>query len=436
MSAQVIGYLGENGVRDVRIPIGHLLDKWQGLRPLLVMVPVGGSDDEAYPVQYTLDGTDLVWHVSDADTAVAGTTKAAVRMVDDGGRVGMDEPFQVIISQNLSAGGEPPVVVKPWVDKLATLVHRAEAAAERAENAAQNWESGTAPNALAFDGKPPSYYLPAVNLLDNPDFAIAQAGYPVWDQTNQKWTSGLHGTKLYAADRWVAEGLASASYSNQNGLTLKIVSGSVGRLIQRSPSDNIYGKPITAAVYLSDGSMIVATGTHPASAPSSEEYFGQTTTTNMRLYLAALPAGLYDVHVWMRAGTMHTIKAIVCYEGTYTADTLPPYVPPDPVNELLKCQRYYYKIPAYFPIGAGYVVNIDTARILLNLPVKMQANPSLPVDSSIVLVQNGGGKILTDIGAEVINNGVRLTLTTPGLSSGYPCFAHLTARALELIADL
>lgn len=41
---------------------------------------------------------------------------------------------------------------------------------------------------------------PLGNLLDDPDFAIAQAGY-----------GGLHGTQVYAADRWKAVSASDVS---------------------------------------------------------------------------------------------------------------------------------------------------------------------------------------------------------------------------------
>lgn len=378
MSAQVIGYLGENGVRDVRIPIGHLLDKWQGLRPLLVMVPVGGSDDEAYPVQYTLDGTDLVWHVSDADTAVAGTTKAAVRMVDDDGRVGMDEPFQVIISPNLSAGGEPPLVIKPWVDKLVTLVPRAESAVERAENAAQNWENGTAPNALVLDGKPPEYYLPAVNLLDNPDFAIAQAGY-----------NAYHGAMLYAADRWKTgeNGVLTVSgevktYTSNSGYAM---------LEQKLWNDGRdKGKTYTLAVELGDGTVSTCSGTVPSYDVSSQTIIAHVRIVkNFMMYIIKEPNGDFVVRLDATAtGGTASFKHLRLFEGNYTAKALPPYAPKGYAAELLECQRQtiVFETDSTYEtvLGCGYTDN-TFARFEIDIPVPLRiTDPSISADSGIV----------------------------------------------------
>lgn len=369
MSAQVIGYLGENGVRDVRIPIGHLLDKWQGLRPSLVMVPVGGSDDEAYPVQYKLEGTDLVWQVSDADTAVAGTTKAAVRMVDDGGRVGMDEPFQVIISPNLSAGGEPPVVIKPWVDKLATLVPRAEAAAERAENAAQNWENGTAPNALALDGKPPSCYLPVQNLLVNPDFAIAQAGY-----------GGLHGAEKYAADRWMIDRAVCAKVTSGLSLAWNGTESSNGYIVQKVFHAFETGKTYTIAAKI-DGTISVfsfqySDGIDKVGYHSDGKRFCRFLAENK------------SVTFYVTSTTPVIVQWAALYEGTYTAETMPTHVPNKYAAELLECQRYclvFETNDTYETILATGYTDSSFARFEIDLAVPMRIDsPSISIDSGIV----------------------------------------------------
>lgn len=361
MSAQVIGYLGENGVRDVRIPIGHLLDKWQGLRPLLVMVPVGGSDDEAYPVQYTLDGTDLVWHVSDADTAVAGTTKAAVRMVDDGGRVGMDEPFQVIISPNLSAGGEPPVVIKPWVDKLATLVPRAESAVERAENAAQNWESGTAANAEKFGGKPPEAYT-AVNLLDNSDWRITK------NIINQRKFDGtLAGDNVYFIDRWKTNQQYEKNITIElvtGGLKITLLNGIAG-ILQRihAPSNEF-----TLAAKI-DGIIY-------ARCFRVGENGGNDTLPNGCILSLSFADEYADVKIMGSADAIEsfTVEWAAIYEGTYTAETLPPFVPRPYAVELAECQRYLCGSKTGFNASGAATADGTQFDILLTLPQPMIDN--------------------------------------------------------------
>lgn len=389
MSAQVIGYLGENGVRDVRIPIGHLLDKWQGLRPLLVMVPVGGSDDEAYPVQYTLEGTDLVWHVSDADTAVAGTTKAAVRMVDDSGRVGMDEPFQVIISPNLSAGGNPPVVIKPWVDKLATLVPRAEAAAERAENAteraenaAERVETGTSPNALALGGKPPEYYLPAVNLLVNGDFAITQEGY-----------NGYHGNDLYHADRWYGNGNGVLSVSG-NVKTFTSSSGFaiMGQKLWNDGRDQ--GRQYTLVVTLPDGNRIACSGTSPSAPATSEVVFADMYAPDARCWFNVMknPDNSLVVRVdASQAGASVNFLHMDMFEGVYTAENAPHHVQRPYATELVECRRFYR--PKVFQQIVG-IVNQHGRLWYISIPMdgEMHNTPSLE-NFSIVYLGGETGEV-------------------------------------------
>ena len=52
------------------------------------------------------------------------------------------------------------------------------------------------------------------------------------------------------------------------------------------------------------------------------------------------------------------IKCVALYEGSYTADTLPPYVPKGYAAELAQCKRYYNIIPYDMD---DYYVNANTA---------------------------------------------------------------------------
>ena len=70
------------------------------------------------------------------------------------------------------------------------------------------------------------------------------------------------------------------------------------------------------------------------------------------------------------------------YEGEYTADTLPPYVPKGYAEELAECQRYYFPVL----IGANtYMLctraNGDTFKVYIPAPT-MRGSPSAELHSS------------------------------------------------------
>ncbi|MEI3414725.1 MAG: hypothetical protein V8Q88_06075 [Christensenellales bacterium] len=52
-----------------------------------------------------------------------------------------------------------------------------------------------------------------------------------------------------------------------------------------------------------------------------------------------------------------TVKCTALYEGEYTAETLPPYVPKGYAAELAECLRYYRRITATNETFAGYCAN-------------------------------------------------------------------------------
>lgn len=67
------------------------------------------------------------------------------------------------------------------------------------------------------------------------------------------------------------------------------------------------------------------------------------------------------------------------YEGSYTADTLPPYIPKGYGAELAECQRYYYKTVASNWDGSVCVAigSSAFAPLYINLPVPMRITPTV-----------------------------------------------------------
>lgn len=164
-------------------------------------------------------------------------------------------------------------------------------------------KTDVAPDSNMLGGKAPAYYLQPRNLLDNSDFT---------NPVNQRGASSYTTAGDYGIDRWFLRTSSSVTV-NSGSITV------TGKMKQRL-LNAAQGGTYTLAAGKADGSVTILT-THGWDNDAS-------------CYYVELPAGEY---VW-----------VALYEGSYTADTLPPYVPKGYAAELAECMRYFQTIPYYF----------------------------------------------------------------------------------------
>ena len=194
------------------------------------------------------------------------------------------------------------------------------------------------------------------NLLDNSDFAhpIAQAG-----------VNGAHGATGYAVDRWNRTNGATVSQAADG---LKIVSDKTNWTagIQQRIEAKRFADVMTFAVrgvfpvacrlfvYIGSGTTNFGTA-----------YFQGDAAERTLVLKLTKPDGLTGdevVNVYISpdtgsTGTAAVVRWAALYEGEYTAETLPPYVPKGYAAELAECLRYYRKIKANNETFSGYAAN-------------------------------------------------------------------------------
>lgn len=212
------------------------------------------------------------------------------------------------------------------------------------------------------------------NLLDNSDFThpIAQAGI-----------GGLHGAAAYAVDRWVRTDGATVS-ADANGL--KIVSDKtnwVAGIRQRIEAKRFADVmtfavrgvfPVACRLFVYIGSGTTNFGT---------AYFQGDAAERTLVLKLTKPDGLTGdevVNVYISpdtgsTGTAAVVRWAALYEGEYTAETLPPYVPKGYAAELAECLRYYRRITATNETFAGYAAR-GVAYAFIPLQT-MRIKPSL-----------------------------------------------------------
>lgn len=160
----------------------------------------------------------------------------------------------------------------------------------------------------------------AYNLLDNSDFRIAQAGY-----------GGMHGTAKYACDRWLDRyGFGVFSFDESKGLTISYGTNHAYATQRIDNASRYHGKAMTLAVGMADGTVHIKSGEWLSNTTSFAIYFDNAT-----FYLYT-----NSVELVVTEGSL-SVKWIALYEGSYTAETLPLYVPKGYEAELAECQRYY-----------------------------------------------------------------------------------------------
>ncbi len=212
------------------------------------------------------------------------------------------------------------------------------------------------------------------NLLDNSDFAhpIAQAG-----------VNGAHGATGYAVDRWMRTSGATVSQAADG---LKIVSDKTSWTagIQQRIEAKRFADVMTFAVrgvfpvacrlfvYIGSGTTNFGTA-----------YFQGDAAERTLVLKLTKPDGLTGdevVNVYISpdtesTGTAAVVRWAALYEGEYTAETLPPYVPKGYAAELAECLRYYRKIKADNETFAGYAAR-GVAYAFIPLQT-MRIKPSL-----------------------------------------------------------
>lgn len=193
-------------------------------------------------------------------------------------------------------------------------------------------------------GKMPEYYIQPANLLDNSDFV-----HPI----NQRGETSKQASWVYWIDRWVSDTEKTAAQLTSSGIHLPATAEKNLRILQRVPLARIKkGQSYTIAAYDASGNVLCVSGVFNGGMlvgdglSEGEYYLSLQSGDNSTYYYCILDA-YADI----------TVKCMALYEGEYTAETLPPYVPKGYAAELAECLRYYRKIKANNETFSGYAVN-------------------------------------------------------------------------------
>lgn len=221
-----------------------------------------------------------------------------------------------------------------------------------------------AADSAKLGGKAPEYYLQPRDLLDNSDFA---------NPVNQRGRTAYVGNG-YTIDRWVLWGdLDTETLAIENGyIALNPETGSVVTLAQRF-----------AKGYLDE----------------NKTYTLAYADTKGKIHTSNNPVMCFDEFDYVQIVANEWIGVLwaALYEGEYTADTLPPYVPKGYAAELMECQRYYQRF------GVVGLTCRNNGRASVNLCVPMRINPSVIIGSRKVFTDSYEDKSGTIATAPVAN---------------------------------
>ena len=228
--------------------------------------------------------------------------------------------------------------------------------------------SGTAADSAKLGGKAPEHYLQPRNLLDNGDFS---------NPVNQRGETNYTGN-TYTIDRWriwedttlgVGDGFVSISAG--------------GSLYQYIEAAGLKDANHTLAVCDRNG-VVTCLVANPQSNYTYSNGLGLGRTDDGNVTVS-LDAGEY---IWA-----------ALYEGEYTTDSLPPYVPKGYATELAECQMYFYKLGGltYSVFGVGHVVGNYIARVNVKLPRMRMVNPSLSYNNYMFITSGNFASIVESI---------------------------------------
>ena len=260
----------------------------------------------------------------------------------------------------------------------------------------------SAANSAKLGGKAPEYYIQPRNLLDNSDFRnpVNQRDYTVYN------------TIGYTIDRWLLYYSDWANFTLENGLVFKAPSTGCSFYQRIAAKSVTVGAKYTLA-YMMDGDVYAQEFVFEASENES-----------------------FDVAFIIPEGT-HTLLWAALYEGSYTADTLPPYVPKGYAAELAECDLHYR------PLGDNVMrviamTSSDGGVVLLKTirPMRGGSVPTIINNGTLYARVNGVDYTLTDVRIlKSDKSGVEILADASGAPSKQTAMIHGSAL-LALSRDL
>ena len=165
----------------------------------------------------------------------------------------------------------------------------------------------------------------AENLLDNSDFS---------NYINSRGGISTAGTWDYCIDRWRAFGTAGQLvWHNSDHVALGALRGINQEIKNKS---RFVGKTYTLAAKDADGVLYITSGTYGG---DNSHIWKETNGMELRLYSVSDDNNIYFSLKNLSSDTSKFIylKWAALYEGSYTVDTLPPYIPKGKHVEMLNC---------------------------------------------------------------------------------------------------
>lgn len=249
----------------------------------------------------------------------------------------------------------------------------------------------------------------AHNLLDNSDFT---------NPVNQRGATS-YTENGYTIDRWK---LYSGAVSIVGGQYVA-ASGQMYQLISGLDLEKTY----TFAIENDAGIGVVC---------GKPSVLTEATIGNATIKIASMDS-LAEVVIQPTEGYDETnVYWAALYEGSYTSDTLPPYVPKGYAAELAECKRYFYWIGAEkwmkcsFIRGWGKVVEID-------LPIPMRAQPTVITDEPKIYTPSGWISA-TSVNADSYNrsNKMCINFVAADVPDSYAGNALIATGVVALSSDL
>lgn len=261
----------------------------------------------------------------------------------------------------------------------------------------------------------------AKNQLDNSYFPSAYV-------INQRGLTTYTGSG-YTVDRWRINSAATVSIT-ANGV--EVDATSVKANLQQN-FENLPNGIFTFAAKVNDNIVYRVI----------ENNNGTITTLNNSKaaftggYLALGKGSAYYAQIVNSEGYKNKIEWAALYEGEYTVETLPQYIPKGYAAELLECQRYFYSTQgSYFYCGYGSATSATELYANIVVPVKMRIKPTVSNKGQFVARGNGKEHAITQSQVEYSTaNGITIAFTGTGFTQ-YETYLLRTTGTVEMSADL